>query len=397
VTEDTGQAGRLRLAWRAFRRWRHTRPFLGGLLVTLGGAEILASERAPLPLVIHIGLQGLAGYLVPVVLVLCGLLLLFHPVQQTFYSILAILLALGSWVTSNLGGFFVGMLLGLVGGCLAFAWQRGQRGPAKPRRVRPGPRHERSAGLALIRGEPADGAGEHPDASGAGGAAMLVLPPVALALSVLAAPVPGRAVPAPPPPATSASPSVTPSPLASPTASPTPAATPSPSPSASPSAAPSPTPGRSRVRHAPGPAPARAATALSLLTAGSAVLTGLSFDGIAQVPTAAGPVPMLKFSMAAMTFSGGTRLLVTQGGQASLARGSSLGFSGNVVLYTTELSGDLNGARVTFTPKRPPSGLGRDVTLANVAAHQPYTTAGSLQASGLTDSQGDGEGGALAR
>ena len=40
---------------------------------------------------------------------------------------------------------------------------------------------------------------------------------------------------------------------------------------------------------------------------------------------------MLKFSMAAMTFSGGTRLLVTQGGQASLARGSSLGFSGNVV------------------------------------------------------------------
>ena len=113
------------------------------------------------------------------------------------------------------------------------------------------------------------------------------------------------------------------------------------------------------------------------------MLTGLAFDGIAQVPTAAGPVPMLKFSMASMTFSGGARLLVTQGGHTSLARGSSLGFSGNVVLYTTKISGDLNGVRVTFTPKQPPSGLRPDVTLSNVAAHQPYTAAGSLQASGL--------------
>jgi hypothetical protein len=122
------------------------------LLVLLGGAEILLSERAPLPVVIHVGIQGLAGYLVPAVLLLCGLLLWFTPEQRTFYSILAVLLSLGSWITSNLGGFFVGMALGLVGGSLAFAWARGN-GPPAPLRVRPR-RREPSGGLDLILGGP---------------------------------------------------------------------------------------------------------------------------------------------------------------------------------------------------------------------------------------------------
>ncbi|HEY2075971.1 MAG TPA: DUF6114 domain-containing protein [Streptosporangiaceae bacterium] len=152
-------------AFGAFYRWRHSRPFWGGLLVLLGGAEILLSERAPLPVVIHVGIQGLAGYLVPAILLLCGLLLWFTPEQRTFYSILAVLLALGSWITSNLGGFFVGMAMGLVGGSLAFAWSRGSGSPARqrrgprprqpPPRQPPAPRRrEPSGGLDLILGGP---------------------------------------------------------------------------------------------------------------------------------------------------------------------------------------------------------------------------------------------------
>jgi hypothetical protein len=130
---DTGPDGELaataapvvRRAWHNWRAWRRARPFWGGLFVVLGGGEILLSELASLPLVIHIGLHGLASYLVPVLLLVCGLLLWFHLPLRTFYSVLAILLALGSWITSNLGGFFVGMLLGLIGGSLAFAWVSG--------------------------------------------------------------------------------------------------------------------------------------------------------------------------------------------------------------------------------------------------------------------------------
>lgn len=111
----------------AWHQWRHTRPFWGGLLVVAGGTEILLTEAVPIPLAVHIGLQGIAGYLIPLVLVLVGLLLLFHPVQRTFYSLLAIILALACWITSNLGGFLVGMLAALIGGSLAFAWRPQQQ------------------------------------------------------------------------------------------------------------------------------------------------------------------------------------------------------------------------------------------------------------------------------
>ena len=106
----------------SFRQWRANRPFWGGLLLTLGGAEILLTEKASLKVVLHIGMQGLAGYLLPTTMLLCGLLILFNPAQRLFYSLLGILLSLGTWVTSNLGGFFVGLLLGAVGSCLTFGW-----------------------------------------------------------------------------------------------------------------------------------------------------------------------------------------------------------------------------------------------------------------------------------
>jgi Family of unknown function (DUF6114) len=83
---------------------------------------MLVSEQAPLPVVTHIGVQGMAGYLIPTFLALCGALLWLNPIDRLFYSLVAIFLALGSWITSNLGGFFLGMLVGVVGGALAFAW-----------------------------------------------------------------------------------------------------------------------------------------------------------------------------------------------------------------------------------------------------------------------------------
>ena len=113
-----GRAGRRA----AFRRWRHGRPFWGGLLLAFGGAWILLTMKASLKVVLHIGMQGLAGYLLPVLMVLLGLLTLFNPAQRLFYSITGVLVSLGTWLTSNLGGFLVGLLLGVVGSCLVFGW-----------------------------------------------------------------------------------------------------------------------------------------------------------------------------------------------------------------------------------------------------------------------------------
>ena len=126
--------GRVHRARLAFRGWRRGRPFWGGLIVVLGAAEILVTYRAPFGIIVHFGLYGLAGYLVPIVLALLGVLIIFDSAHRTFYSVLSVLAALGTWLTSNLGGFFIGMLLGLVGGCLAFGWQYGER-PARPARA----------------------------------------------------------------------------------------------------------------------------------------------------------------------------------------------------------------------------------------------------------------------
>ncbi|MFD4511308.1 DUF6114 domain-containing protein [Streptomyces sp. NPDC058457] len=141
--------------WRpAFRGWRARRPFVGGLLLTLGGTWILLTEKASLKVVIHIGMQGLVGYLLPVVMVLCGLLTLFSPSQRLFYSILGILCSLGSWVTSNLGGFFIGLALGAVGSCMIFGWLPDQE-PRVSRRKRRKAARTAAQGFGEGAGEPA--------------------------------------------------------------------------------------------------------------------------------------------------------------------------------------------------------------------------------------------------
>ncbi|MEU7933387.1 DUF6114 domain-containing protein [Micromonospora echinofusca] len=143
-----------------WRRWRRGRPFTAGVLVALAGVEMLVTLRAPLGVLLHVGPQGLAAYLVPAVLVLCGVLLIATPQQRVFYAVLSLLLGLVSWLTSNLGGFLIGMLLALVGGALAFAWTPDKRRePAGATTTPPatGPEtteedDDRDAGTALLPG-----------------------------------------------------------------------------------------------------------------------------------------------------------------------------------------------------------------------------------------------------
>ncbi|MGV4981387.1 DUF6114 domain-containing protein [Streptomyces sp. NRAIS4] len=133
----------------AFRGWRARRPFWGGLLLALAGGEILLTEKASLKVVMHIGMQGLAGYLLPSLMALLGLLILFNPAQRLFYSLTGVLLSLGSWVTSNLGGFFIGLLLGVTGSCLTFGWLPDQE-PRVSRRKRR--KQARAAARAMAEG-----------------------------------------------------------------------------------------------------------------------------------------------------------------------------------------------------------------------------------------------------
>jgi len=109
--------------WAKFRLWRRRRPFWGSLLLVLSGIEMFYTANQNLGnLQIHIGQQGFLSYVVPTVLILCGLLCAFSPAQRLFYGIVGMLTALYSFIGLNLGGFIVGMILGIFGGALVIAW-----------------------------------------------------------------------------------------------------------------------------------------------------------------------------------------------------------------------------------------------------------------------------------
>ena len=215
-----------------------------------------------------------------------------------------------------------------------------------------------------------------------------------------AAAKPGCVIPVPilcPSPSPSPSPSSSPSP--SPSPDPTGSASPTPAPTGSPTPDPSASPGKSLKGRRASSVKAQASAGLQVseaqftLVTGSALLLGASYKGVAQVPTASGQtVPMMEFTMNSLTLDGAPTLTVTQGGVSSVTSGSSMQFTGNVVLYATQLSGDLLGVPVTLTPSSPLATilqLLNSVTplvplkLTSVTTNQPYISSDSLQIPGL--------------
>jgi Family of unknown function (DUF6114) len=425
-----GWLDRWRRGRAAFRGWRRSRPFWGGLLLILAGVELLLIPVASLlihnaiKIVIYIGIGGVFGLVFGGLLVTCGLLAWFHPVQRLFYAIVGVLLALGSFIVTNLGGFFLGMLLGVIGASLVFAWT-----PLVPegghRRRSPEPESSGGGLAALLgsirrrgRNEPGQpGAtgggldallGSRGGRGGGGASRLLALPLVPLLLlgtaqaPALAAPAQGSCLlpflsflcgSADPAAAATATP--TPTATANPAATSTPTPTPKPTPTAtgSPKVSSTPSPGTSKK-----PTPVKKATVASSLmattstvsiTAGSATMDGAHYEGVATVPTTGGgSQQMLKLTMTSLSLTG-TKLTVVENGRTTTTTNTSLRFSGNVVLYATKLCGSLLGIPLPcFTPQNQPTIINLTgglipLTLTNVTTDQPLTTSNSFAAPGL--------------
>ncbi|WTS98353.1 DUF6114 domain-containing protein [Streptomyces sp. NBC_00096] len=128
------------------RAWRRTRPFWGGLLVILGGTELLLVPLSPLTVLVSLGLGGIAAIGIGLALIAAGAFLWFLPQTRAYVSVHALLLSVLSFVATNLGGFLLGMLLGIAGSALAFGWTplpdpaAGGEGPYVPSLDGSGPR-----------------------------------------------------------------------------------------------------------------------------------------------------------------------------------------------------------------------------------------------------------------
>jgi uncharacterized protein DUF6114 len=284
-----------------------------------------------------------------------------------FYSLLSVLLALSTWITSNLGGFFVGMLLGVLGGSLAFAWQPRDSSSTDaappPRATQPSP------GLSLIVGD----SKSEPDPESPGTTRPLQPPDQGDSGETASEQV--RRVP----PAERLLPRRHDAPLGY-----RPAVLPALSVAIAMLGGPlGPGAPQQGPSQAGGPAVARppaaaAASTRSGLTAASALLTGLSFDGVAAVRTRDGTVPMLKFSMNELILSGGELRAPAAVGASPLIRESLASIVGHVILYTTRWSYESRGKTTTFTPRRPPAALPRNVTYTNLTTGRLYLTSDAL-------------------
>jgi hypothetical protein len=106
-----------------FRSWRRRRPFIGGVLVALGGVEMFFSGQLDIGhLHVQMGIEGMQATIIPVLLLLLGILAIAMPTHHIFYGVIALAVAIYSLIGVNLGGFLIGMLLSTVGGILVVAW-----------------------------------------------------------------------------------------------------------------------------------------------------------------------------------------------------------------------------------------------------------------------------------
>jgi hypothetical protein len=105
-----------------FRRWRRTRPFWAGIWCIIGGAIMMYGPLTVIKFVLIAGTVVWAGILIGALVVTMGLFMWFSPQFHQVLGILATLFSIVSLITSNLGGFLIGLLFGVIGGSMAFAW-----------------------------------------------------------------------------------------------------------------------------------------------------------------------------------------------------------------------------------------------------------------------------------
>jgi hypothetical protein len=396
--------------WQRFRVWRRSRPFWGGLLTLLAGLEIFGSMNLEINGgTVAIGQEGFASYLVVMVLVLCGVLAWFTPQQRHFYGLLAALVAIYSLIGVNLGGFFIGMLLGVAGGGLIFAWN--PESPSDEGEAQEVPEEEETEpdevpSIFLRDDVPSPREEEQeqgPKAPSPRHAAMMIMV-VALSVSLLA--VTGaqtQAEAADPCGQPTSGPTASPSPSPSPSessgsggilggivdffgrllgggstqAQPEPSTTPSPTTSPIPSPCPtspgnpggpgapgnpgnptkSPTPKAKVLAAAPDQVPV--AKQASRMTGSRVQMSNLVFDGIVNLPTAdGGTVRVLKFTMTSSdTNDFMLRVFNTGGGTYDTNLNSSklTVRGGGVQFFTSRFQGNLFGLiPVDYTPDSPP-------------------------------------------
>jgi hypothetical protein len=311
-------------------------------------------------------------------------------VHRIFYGIAGVVLGILSFPASNLGGFFLGMLLAITGGSMAFAWTPLEQPPLSA--VTTGPTLPVSDEAADLGGLDQLGlGGDKPD-----GQVHRLLAAAAIPLALLAGLFGANS-----------------SKAADPLTAPQPTQTcvlvviclPAPSHTATPVPTRRKVPARGkehkqRIKLGTAQSGLVASSATSIITAGTATVAGFTYQGLVEMPTSGGgTTQMMEFTANSIILGGGVTSSVTQGTSTTLTTSPTLAFTGDVVLYTTSLSGCVDAGSgpspvcLDLTPGSVQTGLdvlagylgdAAPLTLSNVVVDQPLTSADSLTSGTLT-------------
>lgn len=314
------------------RVWRRTRPFWGGLLVLLGGIELVLVPLSPLTVLVSLGLGGIAAIGIGVALVLAGLFLWFLPPARAYVSLHALLLSVLSFVATNLGGFLVGMLLGIAGSAMAFGWTPlpapGDTGGNDGEKE--AAREQEAGGDRGTDGEREAGCRTHaPRPDGSGPRTLAAALPVVLLGALVA--------------------------------------------------------GAPQARAAPAAGPPTAARTPPTVTTSLFAPEGFALAGVTQVPTVDGPLKVLVLKMRAASLRD-YRLRTRDGRQEYGLSAASLELRGDVTLYLTRFSGCIEGLLcVTFSPEGLPAPpvIPPFVFMTRVSAEQALVTSDLIVTDGL--------------
>lgn len=110
-------------ARQAFRDWRRSRPFWGGVTAILAGIEMYGLTAVSFKLFVIQGIAGISALLICVLMVLLAVVTWFQPQLRMVTGLTIVVLSLASILLTNLGGFLVGMLLGLHSGAGIASWK----------------------------------------------------------------------------------------------------------------------------------------------------------------------------------------------------------------------------------------------------------------------------------
>lgn len=106
----------------AANRWRRTRPLAGCVILALGGWFVVRPVIGSASMTLELGAGAIAGYLLGGGMILAALIALVLPAQRHFPALMATMMSVASLPMANLGGWLIGMVLGIIGSGIVFAW-----------------------------------------------------------------------------------------------------------------------------------------------------------------------------------------------------------------------------------------------------------------------------------